>query len=505
MNVEIQDTSSVVQTGAKDLQNRLGLDSSPVTLNGMFDVFENGVMATVRVGAERFGFSVRLSDLGIVPTRSKSKDKTQAAIDAVLRSSQRASLLPRDQMWHIEESGARIVIPRPENSERQIRMLFPTRYDAEKPGTEGEHTDQRTVGVIPAHTLWAIPMNGMTFIPESSFPRWKEDLDRAQAAHARTAELIVANYDRLVASSLRHYERIALDVYSRLLQTSSESVEKINALEFTRRWKRAVIRSWPTKEEIIANFSVEARFFWVPMPSRLQEDLSRTQELRWQQEERAAEREVKMQISSAVRETRASQVHELTVSYVKTILEKTEHVFINFLSFLDESERSPSPQQLNAIVNVVEMIRVLGTGVSTFDSIRGQAESISTLIEEYRNTPAPLKAKQAKGRLRSPDDKLPEAIAQAVRMIRVESEGMIGREARRTSYSDQDPDTLLQSIWATKKEGTIDRRSSFRKVSSEIEDDSEMIDNLVSNIIEKDEETPYRAVREISSSVLFQQ
>ena len=76
---------------------KYGLDAKPRAINSeLMDIFERGVLASVRVSAERFGFSLSLSDLGLVPTRSKaeSKIRTQNAIDAVLRSTQRASLLP---------------------------------------------------------------------------------------------------------------------------------------------------------------------------------------------------------------------------------------------------------------------------------------------------------------------------------------------------------------------------------------------------------------------------
>ena len=466
-------TDGAVFTAAEEFRNRVGVTDKVTPLAGMSEIFENGVLTTVRIGAERFGFSVRLNELGIVPTRSKSKDKTQASINAVLRGAQRASLLPRDEMWYLNENNARVAIPRPENSERQIRMLFPTRYDAPVADQDQESNETKTRNpiAISAPTIWAVPMNGMTFIPESSFTRWKKDYDNAREVHMKTAAIIVDNYARLMASSVRHYEHIALDVYNRLLQTSPSTLTGVTALEFTRRWKRAVVRSWPTKEDIIRNFTVEAQFYWVPLPSRITEDIRRKQEIEWDIENQRTERRVRSEIATVVSQTQSTQVHELTVSYVKTILERTEHVFLNFLNFLDEKDRSPSPQQLNAVLKVVDMIRVLGSGVSSFDSIREQAESIASLIEVHKTTMSSTKVKGGKARLRATDSQLPEAIAQAVAMIRVEAEGMIGHEARRTTYSDENPMEILQSIWSSD-----DDRKSSRKIIDTQKDDEEFLD-----------------------------
>jgi len=462
-----------VYKATEEFRNRVGVTDKVTPLTGMSEIFENGVLATVRVGAERFGFSVRLNQLGIVPTRSKSKDKTQASINAVLRGAQRASLLPRDEMWYFDENNVRVAIPRPENSERQIRMLFPTRYDVPvvDQDADSNETKTRNAVAISAPSIWAIPMNGMTFIPESSFARWKQDYDAARKIHMKTAEIIVDNYARLMAASVRHYEHIALDVYNRLLRTSPETLNGVTALEFTRRWKRAVVRSWPTKEDIIRNFTVDAQFYWVPLPSRIAQDILRKEDLLLHVDNLRSERRARGEIANLVLQTENTQAHELTVSYVKTILERTEHVFLNFLSFLDEKDRSPSPQQLNAVLKVVDMIRVLGSGVSSFENIRNQAESIAILVDVHKKNMASTKIKGGKARLRATDSQLPEAIAQAVAMIRVEAEGMIGREARRTAYSDEDPMEILESIWSIE-----DNRKSARKVVDTQKDDDEFLD-----------------------------
>lgn len=493
-----------IEQQAQVLQERMGLEKAPKAIGGGFaDLFENGVLATVRVGAERFGYSVHLSDLGIVPTRVNSKSKTQAAIDAVLRTSQRASLLPRDQMWYQHEDGRRLPIPRPENSERQIRLLFPTRYEDQKEvlaDLTPDERKQRANAAISSPTLWAIPMNGMTFIPESSFDRWNADFQKAKAAHAETANLIVENYDRLRVASVRHYERIALDVYNRILQTSPDLVNQINALEFTRRWKRSVLRAWPTKEEILANFTVDAKFYWVPLPSRVEQDRIAAQQIRDEYENRQRDVRSSIAIVKAVQETQKGQVHELTISYVKTILERTEHVFLGFLNFLDGKDRNPSPAQLNAVIKVVDMIKVLGSGIGSFDEICQQAEKIEAYINIHKTTVTTVKGRKKASAFRDAQALLPSALADAVSMMRLEAESLIGFDARRTLYSDQNPHDICSSIWS-EKDSEIDTVLT-REIRSEYEDDTE-IDAILASFPDSSddannqEETFSRVIRPI--------
>lgn len=488
--------TTLVENTLNDVRERLGLSSNLTAVDsGMLDIFENGVMATVRVGAERFGFGIRLSSLGLIPTREKSREKTQAAIDAVLRGAQRASLLPRDQMWYME-NGEKKPIPRPENSERHIRMLFPTKYEdvpvsEEETGTPSKAKSNQS---ISAPSLWAIPLNGMTFIPEASFDKWKSDFEKAKADHLRTASIIVDNYVRLRASSVRHYERIALDVYNRLLQTSPETLGGVPALEFTRRWRRAVLRAWPTREEISRNFTVDARFFWVPLPSRVETDLVKAKEVRDLYEEGSERRRASYAIRSVVEETQKGQVHDLTVSYIKTILERTEHVFIGFLSFLDERDRNPSPKQLKAILKVVDMIKVLGKDVSSFDQICDQAKVIEESIEQIKRLQVVTKKdKSVTGKRRDVDTKLPTALADAVRIMRIEAEMLIGNEARRTVYTNQDPHQICDAIFS----GIFSKQDSERgRLINEDWTEDESLDNFSDSLI-VGEEKSFRLVRTI--------
>lgn len=458
-----------ITTTSRNLQEKFGLDSEPVAINSdLADIFERGVLTSVRVSAERFGFTLRLADLGLVPTRDKSKDKTQAAIDAVLRTTQRASLLAKDEMWYLDGAGNRLPIPRLENTERAIRLLFPTKVEAVQQVDTSAESASRSSSMTTVSSMWAVPMNGMTFVPEASFARWKSELDAAVTAHKNVSEIICSNYDRLRVSSVRHYEHIALDVYNRLRQTSPDQIRDINPLDFTRRWKRAVFRAWPTKETILANFSVDVQYYWAPLPSRIRQERALSEEIESQTRIKRQERRAASEISALVAQSQTNQVQNLTVSYMRTLLERTESVFLNFLDFLAQSDRNPSSTQLNSVLRVIEMINVMGEGVSSFDQIRAQAAQVETLVAQYKRDAALTKDKKALGSsLRAANSQLPEAIANAVEVMRVETESLVGKEGRRTLFTDQNPFELCNAIWNAE-----DASSSSRVVMDDTEDDT---------------------------------
>lgn len=476
-------TAQTLEEQSESLRAQLGLDVAPAVINpdSMTKIFESGVLANVRVTAERFSFSLKLADLGVVPTRENRKDKLISAIDAVLRNSQRASLLPRDEMYHVVD-GKRVVIPMPEITDRAVRFLFPTRYDGGEKGPSSA-----------SESSWdAIPLYGMTFIPIVSWERWNAQFEEAKKEHMHAAELIVENYDRLRTASVNHYVQIALDVYNRLQKTAPQQLTReitltafsakmyggvdgevreiqITPVQWVRRWKRIVLRSWPTKEQIISKYRVDAKFYWAPLPSKIADDRILAD---LKIEERNAESSAISQIRSVVNQTRSSQAHELTVSYIRTIVERTEMVFLGFLQFVQNDNRAVSPRQLNSVLKVVEMIGQLSAGVAGLDGIKKQAELIESYVAESKNLlSASSGKKNRKSAAEGISKDLPEIIAQAVQIIREEAESLIGFEARRTVYSHEDPLEILASINSVQSGDAPTGRRSIR-VSED--DDTDM-------------------------------
>ena len=475
------------------IRNRLGIEDKLTILSSdMANIFETGVLATVRITAERFSFSIKLDDLGLVPTRDRQKDKIKTAIESVLRSSQRASLLPRDEMYYLDLTGKKIAIMFPEATERQVRFMFPTRYDDET---------IRQPDTASTSTWHAVPMNGMTFIPLVAWDTWNKDFEQAKRMHTQSAQILVDNYDRLKSASINHYVQIALDVYNRLQQTAPNQLLRsvkitetnssafgqpvgttitlpISPLQWIRRWKRAVLRAWPTKEEILRNYSVNARFFWVPLPSSVAEDrLRRDQadaEILQSRAEVQSYRNASEIIARRVKDTQGSQVYDLTVSYVKTILERTEMVFMNFLNFAESKNRVISPQQINSIMKVVSMIKTMGNGVSGLSGIKSEAEKIEKYINDNIDIIEGKTGNKQDRKTKSTEMtmNLPEAIARAVDIMRVEAEGLIGLEARRTVFSDQNPYAVLESIRMQSYDPNFRAMRSFSQSDMDDEDAS---------------------------------
>jgi len=496
---------SFVQERGEEIRVQLGLDTTPkaIVQSDMAKIFETGVMTNVRVTAERFALALKLSDLGLVATDSKRKDKVMTAIDAVLRSSSRGSLLPKDEMWH-EKDGVRYTIPMPEVTERKVRMLFPTRYD------EGGNKSIAN----PSFSSWlSIPLNGATFIPFSTWKKWNEEYEKARITHLDAAQIIVENYDRLKSSSVAHYSQIALDVYNRLKKTAPEQISRqvlgdngeyseqiIPPLEWVRRWQKVVMRAWPSKDDIIRKYTVEAKFYWAPKPERVKAD--ETMRKMWHEDEdawkimverdelrnrimeleddvdefgeMAQERLALRSIAKRVEQTRQSQSHELTVAYVKAIVERSESVFINCLGLMRDDENSLSAMQLNSMLKVSEMIKTLSFGVKDLETIRVQAERVESYINE--NFSGLSEGQKSKKKVISESmPELPGIIASAVNIIRMQAESLIGHEARRTHYSDQDTAEILQDIVAVRSGG----QERVSRVTKSDDDEAEALDSQV--------------------------
>lgn len=452
------------------------------TPKSMQKVLGRGVMASVRIGCERFSWSIRLADLGLIPTREDKRTEVLSALNAVLPNRQRASLLPRDEMRYAPNTDTpwrTIPIPFPEQTERAVRALFPTRY------SDGDGPDRRPDTPNGA-TWYVIPLNGMTFIPLSAWNKWKEEFDKARDAHMRGAQLIIEHYDRLKKASIRHYTSIGMDVYNRIrltdpsrLSDSWAYVTEDNASRFPnnkigdwvpvpmdpltwiRRWRRTVIKAWPTKEEIIANYRVDVRFFWAPIDnsdssSRQMQEIFEADFVNGEQEYFAYQ-----SMRDEVFRAQASQVNDLTTGYIKTILERVELVFVSFLKNAESGSRGVTPRSFATIAQVVDMVKVLGKGVYGIDGLKAQMQQIETFIEENQSFIEGKAGNKAKAQaIADANESLPEVLARAVEVLRAEAEAIIGNEARRTAFADDDPTEILNMIRADSSDAPSGSRSS---------------------------------------------
>lgn len=452
------------------------IDSTPQDV--MQKVFERGVMTTVKIGCERFSFSISLKDLGVVPTREKAKEKVESAFAAVLPSRQRCTLLPRDQMFTTQ--GVFEYIPTPEKTERAIRALFPTRYPAADGGN-----DRRPD--TPSGAAWyAVPLNGMTFIPVSKWDLWFAEFQKARDAHFRGAQLIVENYDRLYNASIRHYLNIAMDVYNRLRLTAPESLpstwvwvteenasqypdKSINSwvavplgpLEWMRRWRRMVERAWPSRNEIIDKYRADARFFWAPVDGTVTPETKMQQIAEKDLINRDEEYFSYLSIRDEVLKTQSSQAQDLAVGYIKTILERVELVFMSFIKNAEAGTRGVTPRSLSTIAQVVDMVNELGFGVYGLKGMRQQIAEIEQFLDENRDLIEGKHGTKAKNQaIADANESLPEVLGRAVMVLRQEAESMIGNEARRTAFSDEDPMELLALIRSNADSETNGRRAS---------------------------------------------
>jgi|GEM_PF-5883451 len=448
-------------------------DVSPKELDiNIAHIAQRGVMAKVRIGAERFNFSLRLSDLGIVPTRDKNRMEVRNAFDAVLPNKQRCSLLPKDEMYYYD-NGTRRPILYPEQTEREIRILFPTRYvDADGYSRKPD---------LPKGATWlTIPLNGMTFVPIQAWANWHKQVKEAERRHYHYAQIIVDNYDRLKAASVRHYVRIALDVYNRLKQTAPEMLQVaatvtnaesgavattiVSPLVWIRRWKRAVLAAWPSKDEIMRKYKVEPNYYWAPKMDAFSADgWVNDAQKDWEDDLIAEAEEIILfrAIRQEVMSTKSSQAHELAHNYIRTILERVEMVFLGFMKHVESDGRGVTLRQIGHIIEVLNMVKVLGTDVNGLGNIMQHVEKIETYLNHSSEAIKGNAGNKAqKSALLDLGNNLPEILTRTLDIMRHDTEALIGQEARRTAFSDDDPYELLALIRSNESSDFEQRRIS---------------------------------------------
>lgn len=126
----------------------------------------------------------------------------------------------------------------------------------------------------------------------------------------------------------------------------------------------------------------------------------------------------------------------------------------------------------------------MSEGVSSLEKIEEQAKSIETYIKENKSVLTQQGSRKGGIKQTAADTDLPEIIAHALQVVRQEAESLIGLEARRTAFSDEDPSLIFL---APEEDGVQARRHAVSDTSSAPDISAFMTAGLPSGVQNEDE------------------
>jgi hypothetical protein len=164
-------------------------------------------------------------------------------------------------------------------------------------------------------TVWG------SFVPYTAFESWERDNEENRKAFMEQAMILGNRYDEIVAMVKSEYRMIAGDVWNRLYHNNSPTPSFIE--DFVLKVQEKI----PSREDIFNSFKYNATYFVIPMPSFIEDNLAKAQQIKIQSEMAQYESDLEKQTKKRISEEYILKKKELIDGFLEsTVLSMREYV-----------------------------------------------------------------------------------------------------------------------------------------------------------------------------------
>ena len=174
--------------------------------------------------------------------------------------------------------------------------------------TTVEARARRCLAAYSYNTLWG------RFVPYSSFPQWRIDNEAVKEDFISLAKNIGDRYDDIIIEVRKDYEKMGRDVWNRLYPNTEATVSFLD--NFTSR----IIDKIPNRDEIVASFKYDAIFLNIPLPSFIQEDIARAEQIMIDREKEIVQSRIDIETKEQIAQEYREKKKELVDSFLSSIV-----------------------------------------------------------------------------------------------------------------------------------------------------------------------------------------
>lgn len=156
------------------------------------------------------------------------------------------------------------------------------------------------------------------FVPFTAFESWKRDNDRARQDFIDAAKAIGNKYDEIVVRVGKEYRKLAKDVWARLYPQNKNGATESFIEDFVSK----VLSRIPPREDIVESFKYDITYFIIPMPSFIEENVARAEEIRESARQKALDGELEESTKRHITEEYRKKKEELIDSFLKSTVQE---------------------------------------------------------------------------------------------------------------------------------------------------------------------------------------
>lgn len=222
--------------------------------------------------------------------------------------------------------------------------------------SEIQYIDQKARENLRMHsfdTIWG------KFVPYTAFAEWQDNDKLIRADFFQAAQNLCDKHDDIVEIVKKEYRQMAKDVWERLYKDNSPTES------FIENFVSNIINKIPSKNNIFKSFEYEATYFVIPLPSLIEENLSKAEDIKNERENKnfniELEKDTKRRISEEYIKRKQEYIDgflQATVSSMRTyVSELCETVLLSITK--GTNEKDVTKRHREKIKSIISKVKLL--------------------------------------------------------------------------------------------------------------------------------------------------
>lgn len=221
------------------------------------------------------------------------------------------------------------------------------------------------------------------FVPYSAFDAWERENNIIRNDFFEAAKAIGLKYDEIIQTVKDEYRKMAKDVWTRLYHNQGNPTES-----FIEDYISKVISKIPSRTDMVASFKYDVTYFIIPMPSMIEDNISRAREIQMARENKELENTIQNNTKRRISEEYFKRKQELidsfleaTVTSLRThISELCEGVLMTIKQ--DATRNDINKIQLNKIKRMIDKVKLLN--FHDDNEVSKILEDLSTEVNKFK-------------------------------------------------------------------------------------------------------------------------
>jgi len=231
-------------------------------------------------------------------------------------------------------------------------------------------------------TIWG------RFVPMTAFDEWEYNNDKIYEEFKNFALSFVSRYDEIINIVRNDYRSMAKDVWARLYPQDQFGASE----SFIQNFVDEIVSNIPSKEEVLKTFKYEIIYITIPMPSVVEDNIAKAQEIKRQSEMKEFKTNLEIETHQKIADEYIKRKKELIDGFLESTVESMRHYIgdlcDNVLQSISNSSRlgNVNKHHIKRINGMIKKVKLLNFyGDETISKLLGELGEEVNKFNDQRN------------------------------------------------------------------------------------------------------------------------